>query len=217
MRCDILSLVIVEVNDLRVDLDGTSALAPVSFRVKKGRCLAVVGENGTGKTTLLRVLAGLQQPTGGSVTVGGLAADEQDPNFRTMVAAHIGPPPAARDLTVREHLELVARTWGAEPEAATRATQEVVDDLGLGELTERLGHQMSTGQRQAFGLALTLSRPSQVLLLDEPEHGLDPHRTTHAIAALKDRLAHGATVIIATHAPRFADELADEILGLASP
>lgn len=100
----------VEVREVRVDIDGRAALAPVSFDVEAGRCLAVVGDNGSGKTTLLRVLAGLLAPTGGSAQARGRPCDERDADFRRDVAALVGPPPTARDLTVEEHLLLVART-----------------------------------------------------------------------------------------------------------
>ncbi|AXH98106.1 ABC transporter ATP-binding protein [Ornithinimicrobium avium] len=206
----------VEVRDARVDIDGRAALAPVSFSVAPGRCLGVVGDNGAGKTTLLRVLAGLLVPTGGSAHVGGRRCDERDAAFRRDVAALVGPPPAARDLTVEEHLLLVARTWGAGSGDAVRLVDGLVCELGMQQLTDRFPHQLSTGQVQLLALALTLVRPSSVLLLDEPEHGLDDGRVRTVLAALRARREAGMTVVLATHDPRFVDGLGAEVLELSA-
>lgn len=205
---------VVLVEGVRVDLEGTAALAPVSFSLAGGRCLTVVGENGSGKTTLLRVLAGLQPPTEGAAQVHGRPCDERDARFRREVAAHVGPPPTARDLTLQEHLRLVAQTWGTGAEEAARLVEDLLVELGMGSLADRFPHQLSTGQTQLFALALVLGRPATVLVLDEPEHGLDDARVDTVIAALRARVAAGSTVIMATHDSRFVTELGDELLQL---
>lgn len=89
----------VDVQDLSVSVDGSPLLPAVSFAVDAGRTLAVRGDNGSGKTTLLRVLAGRQPATTGSVHVLGRPADEREAHFRRSVAALIGAPPLARDLS----------------------------------------------------------------------------------------------------------------------
>lgn len=197
-----------------MDLEGMPALRPVSFQLAHSECLGVVGENGSGKTTLLRVLAGLQPPTGGSAQVRGRPCDERDTAFRQHVAAHIGPPPTARDLTVQEHLRLVAQTWGLSAQDAVRQTTALLAELTMSSLGDRFAHQLSTGQAHLFGLALTLSRPASLLILDEPEHGLDDARVSTVIAALRARVQTGTTLLMATHDPRFVEELSDEVLEL---
>lgn len=199
---------------LRVDLDGVAALSPVSFTVPRARCCVITGENGSGKTTLLRVLAGLQTPTEGSAVVLGHRCDERDHGFRREVAAHIGAPPTARDLTVEEHLRLVAQTWGIDASQAAGLVARLVEELGLGRLVRRFPHQLSSGQAQLFTLALTLCRPSSVLILDEPEHRLDDSRVAVVVEALRSRIAAGTTVVLATHDHRFVDGLSDEVLHL---
>lgn len=204
----------VEVSDVRVTLDGVLALPSVSFSLDRGRCLAVTGSNGTGKTTLLRVLAGLQRPTTGEASVLGSRCDERDHVFRRELAAQIGPPPMARDLTLEEQLLLVARTWEQQRGEASARVSGIIRELGLGRLASRFPHQLSSGQAQLFALALTLSRPSSVLVLDEPEHRLDVDRVGVVIESLRARLAAGTTVVLATHEPRIASELADDHLRL---
>lgn len=199
----------VQTQDLSVRVDGATLLAPVTVTVPEGSCLAVTGANGSGKTTLLRALAGLPPRSTGWMSVAGRAVDERDHAFRRAVAAHVGPPPFARDLTLTEHLTLVATTWGCSPDEAAAAAQEVLVELGLTRLGGRYPHQLSSGQQHLAGLALTLVRPSDVLLLDEPEQRLDADRVEAVVAALRRRLAAGRTVVLTTHDPRLVDSLAD--------
>lgn len=204
----------VEVREAQVVIGGVSALPPVSFSLSQGQCLAITGSNGSGKTTLLRVLAGLQRPTGGAATVRGRRCDERDQAFRQELAAQIGPPPVARDLTLDEHLRLVAQTWRShEPNVPGQVTG-IVQELGLGQLMSRFPHQLSSGQAQLFALALTLVRPSSVLVLDEPEHRLDVDRISMVIETLRSRISAGTTVVLTTHDPRVSSELSDQTLHL---
>lgn len=205
----------VEVREVQVVVDGISALPPISFSLSRGRCLAVTGGNGTGKTTLLQVLAGLQRPTRGLAFVQGYRCDERDHAFRRELAAHIGPAPVVRDLTLDEHLRLVAQTWGTDPSNATGQVTGLVHELGLEHLRSRFPHQLSSGQGQLFALALTLSRPSSVLVLDEPEHRLDQDRVSTVIEALRSRISAGTTVVLATHNSRIRTELSHERLHLS--
>lgn len=191
-------------------------LPPTTFTVDRGRVLAVTGDNGSGKTTLLRVVAGLERPSAGRCRVAGSPVDERDPGFRREVAALIGPPPTARDLTVREHVELVARTWGSGPAQAREAAVVLLDDLDLTRLADRFPHQLSTGQAQLGALALTLARPSSVLLLDEPEQRLDEDRLARVATVLDRRRRAGSALLLATHSRTLVDALADEELPLQS-
>lgn len=202
----------IEVGELTVAVDGHPLLAETSFVLEPGTCLAVRGDNGSGKTTLLRVLAGLQRPTSGEAWALGRIVDERDRAFRAGVAALIGAPPFARDLTVREHLRLVGLTWGT-PEPDVAATQ-VLDELGLAALDHRFVHQLSSGQTQLFSLALTLVRPAQVLLLDEPEQRLDAERLGRVVDALRRRHEGGTTIVLATHSDHLTEALADGTLTL---
>lgn len=204
----------VEVDALQVEREGMPLLPPTTFTVARGRVLAVTGANGSGKTTLLRVLAGLERSSAGRCLVAGRPVDERDPRFRKEVAALIGPPPVARDLTVREHLELVARTWGSDLAQARHATDALLSDLDLNSLADRFPHQLSTGQAQLSALALTLARPAAVLLLDEPEQRLDEERLARVAAVLHRRRRAGATLLLATHSRTLVDALADDELAL---
>ncbi|MEN2741069.1 ABC transporter ATP-binding protein [Microbacterium sp. X-17] len=204
----------IEVDEVGVVADGVTLLAPVSVSAEFGEALIVRGRNGTGKSTLLRVLAGLRAPSSGTVRIGGEDVCERDPRFRRRVAAMIGLPPVAVDLTVVDHVTLVARTWLDDSHEAERLAPAVLSELGLGALHERFPHELSSGQMQLFGLALVLARPFEVLILDEPEQRLDPEHVESVIRVLQARRAAGAALVIATHSAVLADRLGDRTLRL---
>lgn len=184
-------------------------LLEASGTAHAGEVLAVTGENGAGKTTLLRTISGLIRPTAGTVLVHGRTPDERDPAFRRLLAAHIGPPATARDLTLGEHLQFLGVTWGARPAQAREDGQALLESLQLGHLTARFPHELSSGQTQLFHLALVLHRPADVLVLDEPEQRLDPGRLATVAGILRERADAGTTVILATHSAMLREDLAD--------
>nr|WP_232331399.1 ATP-binding cassette domain-containing protein [Agromyces laixinhei] len=204
----------IEVDEVGVIAGDATLLAPVSVTARRGEALIVRGRNGTGKSTLLRVLAGARQASSGSVRIGGAPVAARDRRFRRRVAAMVGLPPMSPDLTVSDHVLLVATTWLDDPHASTELAQGVLAELGLGALGTRFPHELSSGQTQLFGLALVLARPFEVLILDEPEQRLDPEHIGSVIDALRARRDGGATLVVATHSPVLADALADRTLRL---
>lgn len=207
----------ITADEVSVTFEGAALLAPVSFGVDVGQALAVTGANGTGKTTLLRVLAGLTRPTGGTVTVGGVTTDERRREFRTLVAALIGVPPLARNLTLREHLVLVAASWGFSVADAEERADQLLVDFGIAGLSLRFPHELSSGQTQLFSLALTLSRRFTVLLLDEPEQRLDPERLQLVGGVLRSLVDAGRTLVLSSHSPTLVEHVADRVVHLRDP
>lgn len=181
-----------------------------SGSVEAGDVLALTGANGSGKTTVLRVLAGMLEPTEGVALVGGRVPDDRDPVFRRSLAALIGPPQTARDLTIVEHLQFIAATWGATAVTAREQGERLLADLAIEHLARRYPHELSSGQSQLVALAMTLARPFDVLLLDEPEQRLDADRLEQVIDVLVARADAGAAIVLASHSPRLLDALADE-------
>ena len=149
------------------------------------------------------------------MVVDGLPPDERRPAFRSRVASLLGVPPLARNLTLREYLTLIALSWGIGADQTGRQADDLLDEFGIGRLASRFPHELSSGQTQLYVLAVTLARPFEVLLLDEPEQRLDPDRLALVGDALARRRAAGATLVLASHSRPLVDRLADQVLTLA--
>jgi ABC-2 type transport system ATP-binding protein len=190
-----------------------AALSPVDLAVAAGRCVAVMGANGSGKSTLLRIAAGRDTPTTGQVVYAGRGLTEDDPVIRTEVAVVGDMVSAYPDLTVREHLQLVAVAHGAG-----RGRDDLVD-RALGEC-RLAGHagalpgSLSSGQQQALHLAAMLVRPRRLIVLDEPEQRLDPAARNWLAGLLSAEKRAGAALLIATHHVELAAAVADHVLVL---
>jgi ABC-type multidrug transport system ATPase subunit len=182
--------------------------------VAAGEALAVTGANGSGKTTMLRILAGLARQTSGTARVEGLVIDERSPAFRRAVSGSIGRPPVARDLTLEEHLALVAASWGLSVEEARERAANELERWQLATLRRRFPHELSSGQSQLFALALAVVRPYEVLVLDEPEQRLDPDRLAIVIDVLRREIAAGRTLVFATHSPVLTEHVASRTIRL---
>lgn len=205
---------VVSFADVSVVRDDQVLLLDATGSARAGQVLAVVGPNGSGKTTLLRVIAGMLAPSAGEVHVLGRVPDDRDRAFRGCLAALIGAPQTARDLTVAEHLQFIAATWGADLREAQRTATDLLAELAIEPLAARYPHELSSGQSQLVALALTLARPAQALLLDEPEQRLDADRLELVISAVAARARAGAAVLLASHSPRVLAALADDELRL---
>ncbi|WP_202564651.1 ATP-binding cassette domain-containing protein [Agreia sp. COWG] len=204
----------VEVEELSLTIDDVALLQPTSFSLASGDALVVTGSNGSGKTTLLRILAGLVRPTSGAARIHGSAIDERSAAFRRVVSGAIGRPPVARDLTLEEHLALVAATWGEPVDAARERAAGELERWQLGALRRRFPHELSSGQSQLFALTLAVVRPYEVLLLDEPEQRLDADRLGVVIEVLRGEISAGRTVVFATHSSVLAGAVATRTLRL---
>lgn len=204
----------------RIAVDAVSVarlLSEVSLVAAPSQVVALRGANGSGKTTLLKVLAGRITPTTGTAFINERRVNERDSQFRRDVAAMIGLPPFAPDLTVVDHITLVASTWHGTPKAIDQAVTQALTEFDLSQLQLRYPHELSSGQTQLLGLALTFARPCDVLLLDEPEQRLDPHRIELVGRAIAARREGGTTIVAATHSASLAALTADITLTLEDP
>lgn len=187
----------ITLTEASVSIDGTVLLAPVTLAVDRSEVLSVRGSNGSGKSTLLSLIAGVRPASSGTVEVAGAVPDDRSASFRRTVGGSLGEFTAAQDLTLREQLILVALTWNnQDPSGAADAELSAWE---IAHLRDRYPHELSSGQRQLFTLALAWIRPAQVLLLDEPEQRLDAHRRGLLCERIVSRGAAGDTLVIATH------------------
>jgi ABC-2 type transport system ATP-binding protein len=180
------------------------ALAPLDLRVDPGEAVVLVGHNGSGKTTFLRMCAGLLDATGGQVLIGGQPAGSLAARRRLSYLSDT--PTFYEDLSVWEHLEYTARLHGRtewEQEAA-----DLLDLLGIYERADDLPVTFSRGLKQKAAIALAFIRPFDLLLVDEPFVGLDAAGKDALLELLADANGRGAALVVATHELAYVDRVA---------
>lgn len=189
-----------------------TAVHPLDLDVPAGRSLALLGHNGSGKSTLLQLIAGHLRPTHGRVEVEGndLASPEGRQHARRAVAVGGATGAFYPDLTVAEHLTLVAAAHEV-PDVPARV-EAMLMQQGLSARRDALPAQLSTGLRQKLDLALAFIRPARVLLLDEPDRGLDPAARAELWTEVARRRTAGITLLLASHHPADIAPLVDEVL-----
>jgi ABC-2 type transport system ATP-binding protein len=201
---------VIDVLDYTKLYGDTVAVQSLSFRVAPGDVLGLVGPNGAGKTTTLRALAGILQPTSGSIRIAGIDL-QQDPVAAKARLAFIPDEPQLFDyLTVTEHLQFSARLYGVR-DAAPRIPR-LLEELELTAKRDALPTELSRGMKQKLAIACGLLHDPSALLLDEPLTGLDPvgiRRMKETIAA---RARDGAAVILSSHLLHLVEELCTRIL-----
>jgi ABC-2 type transport system ATP-binding protein len=204
---------LLQLIDVSRSFGPVNALKPVALRVDPGRCVALLGVNGSGKSTLLRIAAGRDTPSTGQVRYGGAPLREDDLAARTEIAMVGDASSAYPDLTVWEHLMLVAVAHGAGSDSE-RLVDEAMAECRLSEHELALPIALSSGQRQAMQIAAVLVRPRRLLILDEPEQRLDPGARRWLAGLLAGEKERGVAVLLATHHVELAEAVADEAVVL---
>jgi ABC-2 type transport system ATP-binding protein len=202
---------VLRLRGLRRTYGEVVALDQLDLEVARGECVALIGHNGSGKTTTLRLVAGFLEPTAGEVIVAG--DDVRLDRSRAALAFVPDNPLLYGDLTVREHLELVGIAHGMGAGLDQRIAG-LLDRLDLSTRQEFLPGQLSRGMRQKTQLACALVRPFQVIVLDEPVVGLDPPSQQALHQLLYQAKQDGAAVLLSTHQLPFATGLADRAVML---
>jgi ABC-2 type transport system ATP-binding protein len=187
-------------------------LNEVSLSLRAGQIGAVVGPNGAGKTTLLRCVAGAIRPDSGEVKLLGQPVDEADPGTRAAIASVLDDIDFFPDLSVVEHLELMAYAH-AMPDAA-EVVAEVLAALSLEPAQDQLPLTLSSGQRRRLALASCFVRPRKLLVLDEPEQRLDAAGREWLAGRLLREKKDGVAVIMASHDPELVEATADVRLAI---
>lgn len=187
-------------------------LSGVDLAVDAGEAVLVDGPNGAGKTSLLRACAGLLTLDSGEISVLGADLRGRPAAVRRQVGLLAHTPALYDELTVVENVRFSVRAAGGN----AGAVDDALDRLGLsGRLRRTVGARLSAGQRRRVALAALVARDPRLWLLDEPHAALDPDGRTLLHGVLADATARGATVIVASHEPADALELADRVVTMA--
>jgi heme ABC exporter ATP-binding subunit CcmA len=183
------------------------ALRGVDLEVAKGSCLALLGRNGAGKTTMLRILANLSRPSKGEIRIFGDAGNGPDVRGKIGYLGHgIG---VYDDLSAYENLLLFGQLLGVSHPA--RAAMEALERVDLARVKDGMAREFSRGMRQRLAVARAFLHHPEILLLDEPFTSLDDKAIAVLQSLLADALAEGSTIIMSTHQIREAMELATHV------
>jgi len=197
----------IEIHKLSKVYGRQRALHDVSLEVAAGETVAVLGPNGAGKTTLVEILEGFRTPSAGTVRVLGADPSRRDRGWRDRIGVLLQTTSVEPQLTVREALRMYRALY-----SRPRPVDDLLELLDLGAVADRRAGALSGGQQRRLDLALALVGRPEVLFLDEPTTGFDPHArrlTWELIRSL------GCTVLLTTHYLDEAAHLADRVVVVA--
>jgi ABC-2 type transport system ATP-binding protein len=188
----------IAVTDLTKRYAGRTAVAGISFTVARGEIVGLLGPNGAGKSTTMRILSCFMPATSGTVRVAGFDVFYQSDEVRRRIGYMPENNPLYPEMRVREYLKFRARLKGLNWRRSRERVGTVMEQCGLAEVGRRIIGQLSKGYKQRVGLADALVHEPELIILDEPTLGLDPHQI-RAVRQLIKSLAQKHTVLISTH------------------
>jgi ABC-2 type transport system ATP-binding protein len=188
----------IEVQGLTKYFGSTRAVNHVSFKVEKGEIIGLLGPNGSGKTTIMRILTGFFPATSGRAFIGGIDVAEHSIETRRKIGYLPENMVLYPDLTVTALLEFAARVRGLDAKTTRERIEFSIRTCGLQEVRHKLIGKLSKGYRQRVGIAQAVLPDPEVLILDEPTVGLDPRQVVE-IRELIRSLAGRSTVLLSTH------------------
>ncbi len=204
----------IEVQHLTKRYGNHLAVSDLSFTVKPGKVYGLLGPNGAGKTTTMNIITGCLAASEGTVTVNGFDIFEQPKEAKACIGYLPESPPLYQDMIVKDYLSFIAGAKGVAKEKREEQIAYAARVTGIGDVMERLIHNLSKGYKQRVGIAQALIGEAQVVILDEPTVGLDPKQIIE-IRDLISRLGHQHTVILSSHILSEVRAVCDEILILS--
>ena len=205
----------IETQNLTRKFGGLTAVNRLNLTVRAGELFALLGVNGAGKTTAIRMLCGLLPPTEGDALLMGESIVKNPAAAKAKLNVSPQETAVAGSLTARENLRFIAGIYGMGRAAASRAADEMIETLGLQPVANRRAKQLSGGWQRRLSIAMGLITKPEILFLDEPTLGLDVlarRELWQVIEALRGRM----TVVLTTHYLEEAEALSDRVGVMAS-
>jgi cell division transport system ATP-binding protein len=193
-----------------------TVLEHVSFEVKEGEFVSIVGKSGAGKTTLIRMILGLETPTSGSIFFEDKNINEIDSSELQKLRRRIGGIYQDYKLlpmkTVYENVAYIMEVEGRANEEIIRDVPKVLEAIGLAEKINNFPKELSGGEQQRLAIARALVNYPDVIIADEPTGNLDPYNTYEVISLLEKINKAGKTVILSTHDREIINKLGKRVI-----
>src|SRR5579883_2992225 len=193
-----------------------TAVDHISFSVQKGQIVGFLGPNGAGKTTTMRILTGFLPPTSGTASIAGFDVLEQPLEVKRRIGYLPENPPLYNDMTTREYVAFVGRLKGLRSAELKKRLDFVIERCAIGNIRDKQLGKISKGYRQRVGLAQAIIHNPEVLILDEPTAGLDPHQIIETRDLIKGLAARGDhTIILSTHILPEVEQTCERVIIIA--
>ena len=201
----------IEAENLTRRFGDNVAVDAVSFEIGHGEIVGLLGHNGAGKTTVMKILTGYLEPSDGSACIDGQDVTEHPAEVQHKIGYLPESVPLYLDMEILDYLEFAATVRGVPEAERPGAIRRAVEATGLADRALDVIGTLSRGYRQRVGVAQAIVHGPRILILDEPTSGLDPGQT-EGMRSLIRRLAENATVILSTHIMQEVDAVCDRVM-----
>jgi ABC-2 type transport system ATP-binding protein len=201
----------IKVEDLTRSYGDFKAVEGVSFEIQRGEVVGLLGHNGAGKTTIMKILTGFLEPSAGRVTIEGRDLAEQRQNVQRLIGYLPENCPVYPEMTVIDFLEYQAGMHGIPEQQRLAAVRHAISRTELEPKAADLIGTLSRGYRQRVGVAQAILHQPGILILDEPTNGLDPTQIQHMRSLIRE-LAKNAIVLLSTHILHEVEAMCDRVL-----
>ena len=211
-----MKLPVIRISHLKKNFGSHKILRDINVDVHRGEVISIIGPSGTGKSTFLRCLNLLEQPTGGSIAIDGqdiLSPDADVPLLRRRMGMVFQSFNLFNGMSVLDNICLAPmQLLGKSREEAEQQARELLQIVGLAERADAMPEQLSGGQKQRIAIARALAMEPEILLFDEPTSALDPTMVCEVLGVMKRLAREGMTMLVVTHEMRFARQVSSRVL-----
>ncbi|MGR5120123.1 amino acid ABC transporter ATP-binding protein [Vibrio astriarenae] len=212
----------IKLNNIHKSFGDTEVLKGVSFDIKQGEIIVIIGSSGTGKSTLLRCVNFLEQADQGSIAIDDIEVDAQQHTKSEVLALRRKTGFVFQNYALFAHMTsrqniaeglITVRGW--KKDQAHKRAQQILDDIGLGDKGDSYPAALSGGQQQRVGIGRAMALQPELLLFDEPTSALDPEWVGEVLNLMKKLATQHQTMLVVTHEMQFAKEVADRVIFMA--
>ena len=201
----------IEIRGLEMHFGGVKALRGVDMQIPKGKVTAIIGDNGAGKSTTMKMIVGYLQPDHGTISLNGLTLQQDALSFKKQIGYLPESNPLYDEMYLKEYLGFLASIHTIE--FAQKRINEVIELTGLGPMQGKKIAQLSKGYKQRLGIAGSIIHQPKLLLLDEPTAGLDPNQLVEIRALIKS-LSNECMILFSTHILQEVSAICSSVLVL---